>query len=78
MKYLEHNVHHVLFTEDYTCREVDPGLSAHSRFFLGKGEEESERSAREREREIALLLALPKQAGSWELPTAGEWAEMKS
>lgn len=73
MKYLEHNVHHVLFTEDYTCREVDPGLSAHSRILLGKGEEESES-----EREIALLLALPKQAGSWELPTAGEWAEMKS
>lgn len=50
MKYLEHNVHHVLFTEDYTCREVDPGLSAHSRILLEKGEEESERSERERER----------------------------
>jgi len=77
MKYLEHNVHHILFTEDYTCREVDPGLSAHSRVLVGKGEEENA-SERERERKIALLLALPKQAGSWELPTAGEWAEMKS
>lgn len=76
MKYLEHNVHHVLFTEDYTCREVDPGLSARNRIF-GRKVRGKER-ARKREREIALLLALPKQAGSWELPTAGEWAEMKS
>lgn len=47
MKYLEHNVHHILFTEDYTCREVDPGLSAHSRILVGKGEEEN---ASEREK----------------------------
>jgi len=76
MKYLEHNVHHILFTEDYTCREVDPGLSAHSRVLVGKGR--GREREWERERKIALLLALPKQAGSWELPTAGEWAEMKS
>lgn len=67
IKYLVHYVRDILFTRDYVCAEADPGLSARSRILGRKGE-----------REIGLLLALPKQEDSWELPTAGEWAEMKS